>query len=269
MKKRRSLTKKISKQREKIITFRIALILLVLTGLLCLVIWVTYLDNLWVSEIEVKGNKVIPSSLVTNEARQNLEGYTMLFFPKRSILTASLGSISNSVSDLSPRLKSVHTSRTGLDSIEIKLEEREPYALWCEVGIEKCYFMDKYGFIFDEASEFSTDLYPVYRGGLARGPIGEQFLTKDDFQNVDSFRKYINEGGVKLKEIDVKKSYFSAVLPSGGEILFEGGDPRELALNLFSVLESEELRSDGFSLENVDYVDLRYGAKVFWKPKSE
>ena len=190
-----------------------------------------------------------------------------------------------------PPLKSARVGRSSplSTTVEIALEEREAYALWCE-SIARCYDMDKDGFVFAplEASSNSgttSDGKPltgfaqsggshsspyVFYGGISdasSAPIGSHF-AEGHFEGLLTFLESLaHEGftpeGARVENerdmtIQLKNSFY--LKASFGE------SAQDLVKNLQLVLASDTLKDKHGQIE---YIDLRFGDRVYYKLRGD
>lgn len=232
-------------------------------------IWLTYQPSMLISEIVVEGERVVEEEDVRQIALANIEGSKWGIFPKKNFLFVPTDRITLDVSALSPRIGNVRVKRNNLQTLEITVEERKPHIMVCSLGMEKCFYADRAGFVFDEVPEgISRKLYTPYelQGSikLASTPI-----TKDRILSAETMRRFLKGGGIIAESIVVFEDHFEIILPDGGRIIFDSEDIEETMNNFSSILESEDLEEADFSLSSLEYIDLRYGDKVFWKPVLE
>ena len=165
-----------------------------------------------------------------------------------------------------PPLKSARVGRSSplSTTVEIALEEREAYALWCG-SVSRCYDIDKDGFVFARSGAAHTAPY-VFYGGLvetAGSPIGSHF-AEGHFEWLLTFLKlleregFVPEGASVENErdmtIQIKNSFY--LKASFGE------SAQDLVKNLQLVLASDTLKDkDG----KIEYIDLRFGDRVYYK----
>ena len=168
--------------------------------------------------------------------------------------------------------------------LEIAVTERSGKYIWCgetfnlesKPQIEKCYFLDDEGYIFDEAPYFSGEVYFKFYGyvKLADGlPTGSYFF-KENFKNVILFKQMLEDTDLEpvafyMQENGDVKMLLSKEnkLATSPEIRFKtNADLEKVAENLKVALDTEPLKSEfknKYSL--LLYIDLRFENKVYYK----
>jgi hypothetical protein len=154
-----------------------------------------------------------------------------------------------------------------------------------ESAAEKCYFLDDNGVIFSEAPTFSGDAYFKYYGGvMGETPIGQTYLaTTTVFQDVSNFVQSVSQTSLAPISVSAESDGgFTMQLSSGGKIYFNLSQPlSQTAGNLKALLQNLQISSTllgssvptgsassgSTSISNIDYIDLRFGDKLYYKMK--
>jgi len=105
----------------------------------------------------------------------------------------------------------------------------------------------------------------IYSGGISNESLGNQFLSPEYFKELTVF---MSELGKTLEPLSVnlnEQGVIEIKSENGSRILFNQNDSLEKVFqNIQTLLSDKEFPP----LDSLDYVDLRYGNKVFYK-KSE
>lgn len=243
--------------------------------------YISKIGRLNISGVEVVGNKVIDSEAIINIVNRETAGKYIWLFPKTNIFLYPKNKIEYSLGNEFKRLTDIDIETTDR-KILVSVGEREPVYTWCgvvppeEETTEICYFLDKKGFIFDEAPYFSGEVYFKFYGStgkesdpsgvyLAEGYFDRLIIFKDDLSNMNlkPVMLYIEEGE-NLKIFLSKKDS-----PKNPEIRFKkDSDFKKIATNFKAALDTEPLLSK-FKNEysKLEYIDLRFGNKVYYKFK--
>ena len=258
-------------------------VLISLFGLLAVFAFLTYLsrlDNLNITEIQVSGNKVVETRMLQEAVEQVISGKYLWLFPKTNILYYPQGAIGDELREKFKRIKEINMSVQSDKTLEMVLEEREGKYLWCgaapEAEKEKCYFSDEDGYIFDEAPYFSGEVYfKLYGLGnlSAENPLGGYYL-EPGFIQLMTLKDTLIDFGMKPValyhnpngdlEFFLTKGKSASVRPK--IILKADADFQNVAENLKAALDTEPLLSKFKNkYSSLEYIDLRFGNKVYYK----
>ncbi len=237
-------------------------------------VWAARLPALAVSTVTVRGAVTVPVADIEQAVSRELAGAYLALYPKSNVLTLPTHEVASALLAAFPRIRSVDVSRSSRNALDITVDERTPYALWC--GAKRslsggdptgCYFLDDSGRVFTEAPDFSGDVFFRYFGPIEGDPINATFLAPGEFTELDLFVRSARDVGVKPVSLAVLDAPDAALhLSNGSKILFNRtGNLSDVLQNLKSVLESDVFRSQGGLA--LDYVDLRFGNKIFYKFK--
>lgn len=251
----------------------IALAVLVFAGAMVWgVSFISYLPRFSIFSITVSGAKEISPQLIADYAQTILHDGSYHFLSRSNIFFYPRTQIENAIVVDFPRIKSAHVSRNALLSTEmkIKVQEREAYALWCHSA--QCYTMDEGGFMFalEEAGASSTPFtHYVFEGGIAESsePIGQTFI-KAHLPGLLTLLKVLGQAGFTPQGAVVESDQDFSVPLGEGFILKAsfGEDADALTKNLQLVLSSDVLMGKE---KEIEYVDLRFGNRVYYKLKGE
>ena len=251
----------------------IALAVFALTALLVYgVSFVSYLPRYSIGPIVVEGEQEVPEDLIRHYAETVLNDGSYHILSRKNIFLYPRAAIEKGLVEQIPRIKSAHASRSSLLSttLDIKVEEREPYALWCRETME-CFLMDESGLIFAETASSTPQgraTQYVFEGGMASaGPIGQKFIPAN-FAGLLSLLKLLGQSGFEPVGAGIENQQDVSIPLRKGFLLkiSFGKDGNTLVKNLQLILSSDALRGKENSVE---YVDLRFGDRVYYKLKGE
>ncbi len=269
-KKRRALWKKI---------FLFSFVFAVVIGGL------TYLSRIPkfnIQTVEASGNTIVDSSAIQSVAKESMAGHYLGLFPKTNFLLYPKTAVENSLRASFSRLDGVTLTTKGRETLHVAVTEREGKYTWCGISIEntdqKCYFLDKSGYIFDEAPYFSGDIYTKFYGADGVNvdtPIGSQFASSVLFTKLAAFKDSVIAMDLKPRAFgltgDDVYMYLPKTItsPNGPQVIFkQGADFAKVAEDLQAALVAEPLKSDFKNkYSTLLYIDLRYDNKVYYKFK--
>ena len=262
----------VQKRKRNFIRYLIFIVILFLI-LITSAIFLLRIDRIQIKNVEISGEQMISKEDLSTFINNTIQGSYLWVVPKTNYLLYNPKKTERDVLNQFPTIKSVSITRSDFQKLSVVVEERKPQSLWCEENEtsdpQDCYFVDDTGFIFSKSPYFSGNVYFVYRGLLDRNePIGAHVLPQKDFQDFESFLNLVKKLKLNVVSANIEESKdFDIVLSSGTKILFNSQiSYDDIYSNLSSVLKSDQFASS--TIDSLDYVDLRFGNKVFLKSKN-
>ncbi|OGI79442.1 hypothetical protein A3F19_00505 [Candidatus Nomurabacteria bacterium RIFCSPHIGHO2_12_FULL_37_29] len=231
-----------------------------------------------ITSVEIVGNKIIDTEIIKTVAEKEIAGYYFWFFPKTNIFFYPKNNIKKELANQFKRLKDITLFVEKNKVLKISLNERIGLYTWCgispgteligENSKEQCYFIDKDGYVFDEAPYFSGEVYFKFYG-----PILESYFSPDIFSKLISFKDTLFSMGLEpvilyMQENKNIKIFLSDRTSSSKPeiILKSDSDFEKIADNLEAALTTEPLQKNLKSkYSSLKYIDLRFGNKVYYK----
>lgn len=236
--------------------------------LLCFIPRLSYFT---IDSISVSGNTSVDREIVISATNEALAGYKYLIFPKRSIFFYPSDNIEGLVIKSDPRIRTSDVSISSLRSINVKVEERQADALWCRVeNSDDCYFMDDLGVRFAKAPTITGTIYTRFMNSSTTGEVlGTLYLDDGLYKGL---RGVINDA--KSIQVFIPKVVVSvdnivtATTENGTKLIFMLGDDYSMVLDkLKAIMNSNDFTyKDSKGAIQLDYLDLRFGEKVYYKP---
>ncbi len=236
-------------------------------------IWASWLPQVAISKVVVAGTSSDTSADIEDKVQQVLAQKYFGIFPKKNFLLYPKGQIAALVMKQHPEVGSVSISTEHVSTLNIRLAERSPAALWCKGSV--CYMVDKNAYIYAlEASSSpsgvdiasSLNLIPVYDRASATGTaslVGNTAMPAKEFSEILSAAHGLSSSSLPVEDIYIEndgKYVFKIV--KNGTIIFSDKKPVQESLeDLMSALQSPVFAtSDAFQ-----YIDTRFGNKVFYR----
>lgn len=264
--------------KKKVLIF-LVLFALVLAGLSLLLRW----SKLNIQNIEISGNSIVDSTNLENTTREELSGNYLWFMPKTNFLVYPKNNVKAVLADKYKILKNISIGLKGVETLEIKVTERDGKYTWCgntpqDDTNNNCYFMDESGYIFGQAPFFSGDIYLKFYGQVkddVSAPLGLNYFN-NFFPKLLQFRDIVKQMGISTSAYYIKNDgsaelYItsSTPFPDKQKIIFNPAeDISKLAENLQTALSTDPLKTDfKKKFSSFEYIDLRFGNKVYYKFK--
>lgn len=237
-------------------------------------------ERFLISDIKIEGNTTLKEEVLIKEAEKILDGNYYFIFPKNNFLFYPKSDLKVSIETAFPKVEYATVELNSMQSITINIKEREPAFVWCVLE-DVCRFLDKKGIIFSDDVGISKDVFLKIDASDKTVDLGEQALAEEEVFVLSSLMKVLPEV--------LNASVLSGSNPIDIKILPEGdyqihlkekdkdnhwsllinfrGDLSKLLDNLVSVITSDVFKEESTDVGNLDYIDLRFGRKVFYKFK--
>lgn len=278
--KRGSGSSKLQKRKRRIFILKVVASFIFVSLIGYGVFSVSRAQTFTISDIQIEGSKLVSKDSILKVANNSLAGAYAIFIPKRNVFLAPREKIEERLKKENPEFVDVEVKTEGLKTMKINVVERVPDALWCAGSIadiiakkSQCYFADSTGFIFSMAPTYSGNALPTFGGNIEAElelPIGARILSERDFDLYKEFMKNLSMLNITPSFIYIQdNNQYEIITDTGGRILFVGtSDALVLFENLKSIIEEQgdAMKRKEF-LNNIDYIDLRYGNKVYYKLK--
>ncbi len=250
--------------------------LLLVAGIIFALLVLVFLLSLWlantalfkITHVSVSGEDVIPENSIETVVQDNITGRFAGLYSKANIFLYPKHKIEADLRALYPTLMSADIHALDFHTITVAVTERAPAALWCDDS--SCSLIDKDGLVYAHAPDYSGNVYETYVGALPGGALPQQFLTPTEFHSlsalVGALNKKIAPDAVSKVIVDENNDVHLHI-SSGYEILFALKDNGGSVFEHFTLI----LTADPFTthpLSDFEYIDLRFGDKVYYKLKN-
>lgn len=258
-----------------------------------LTFWLTGLPAVTIDTVEVVGVVSMSPSAVASSTHNYLSGRYWFTVPRANILFYPKHPITDDILRAYPRSESVEVKFKNFHTITVAVVEREAVALWCrpvlapEVRLgekwDDCYLLDKNAFVFDRfdpslvsspdvmryiASSRSPVFVKFYGGFSESDVVGQTYSSVKNFHDLLSLATRVAPLGVTVLSYRERPDHDLDVELLGGAHLVINREPEVsvIADNLRAII-SELNFGNAEGLNKIDYIDMRFGNKLFYKHK--
>ena len=264
-------------RRQKLRVVAILFFVALLGALIYGVSYISYLPRYTISAIDVTGATTVPAPMVSEYVQSQLFTGAHPFLSSANIFLYHRVGLQNEIVGYFPRIKSATITRDSLFSttLHVAIVERESYARWCTdvINSTDCYQMDSDGYIFAQSPEAtSTVTYTtsyIFGGAISTStsPITQSFESAH-ISGIVALLKKLTDAGYRPTGATVTNDQdFVVNLADGFAIKASfGEDSSTVVHNLQLVLGSTVLAN---KKDTIEYVDLRFGDRVYYKLKGE
>ncbi len=228
-----------------------------------------------VNAVSLEGEKSLAKSEIILFAESLYEGKMLGFLPKNNLLLFPEHKIERLLKQNFRKISSVDVERIFPNKVRIKIEERDSLLVWCSGG--PCYIIDENGFAYTGADFESPEikqnnLIVVINTGAKPVSLGEQVLKVEyiDFiiganQRLSSEHNFAMSGECHAPSALAEE--VSCKTTDGVDISLSMNLPLETTMKTLVLFMKKEI--DDNEKANLEYLDLRFENRVFYKLKGE
>jgi cell division septal protein FtsQ len=238
--------------------------ILVMVFIVGALLYVSRLPKYQISRVSIENDVITKEEDVLNITDSVLSSKYIGIIPKSNIWLYPKSQILKKIKSL-PSVESVTGELdTSSNTLNIYITERKHEYVWCG---ESCFYMNRLGYVFAPAPKFEGNLFLVFRGVFHGDPLEQVYLPKADMDIVIGFIDALDKLGFKIVEVNiVSRDEVRFVLNTQAEVIVSMNDDlSEVQKNLKILSLSEDFIHASGGLDKIEYIDMRYGKKAFWK----
>ena len=232
-----------------------------------LIVAAFYIPSLRLSVIIIEGLSPAETKILREEIEQNLAQKYFYVFPKDNLILFPKEKV-ETLLRAKPRIQEFMMEREFPSTLKISLTERETWAVWCQKDAKTpCLLLDRGGFAFVVSPAFSGTAILKIIDERNEEFIGKNILPGVQFQKLAELVERLPrraEEEVSAIEIKVSGNAFHLNLKSGWYLLIDDETDIDTALENLTLALNSEIKE---SRERLEYVDLRFSDKVFYRFK--
>jgi len=258
-----SSSKKIKRKRK---IFKSIAFFVVTAAVLYGLVYLANLSKFRIKSVEPQSDNKILNEEIKKGVLNIISGKYFKILPKDNVFLLPKDEIEAYLMKEFPRIKSATVEIELPDNLLVKFEERKQEALLC-YGKE-CGFLDDSGFVFEKAPYFSGDAYIKFideQSGDASLAIGKNIIEASKFQKIMEFINLASKEKIVINKVLIKsEGLFHLITKEGWAILISDKNEPALTMDNLLLVLNEKIKDRRRTL---DYIDLRFGNKVYFKFK--
>lgn len=291
----RRVQKKPRMSRRRLFIAGIGVAMLALAGL---GVYALRLPRWHITTVEVRGVHVLSADEIRKQLVGALNGMYFGFIPRKNYFFTNTESLAADLARIYPRIASVRVNKEFPRTLIATIEERKFWGMYCvrpadeefrtasstETGMpasvatasvvslapppQKCAYLDKTGFAFEEAPYSSGALIIKIIGTGSDIPLNQTVVVPEMLSVVEAFSRAMrDEARIAITGFEFVPQVASEIhlmTQEGFRIWVDvSDDPSRVARTLNVVLA----REIGERRKELEYIDLRLGGKVFYRMK--
>lgn len=248
-------------------------------GLAIIITGSVYLLNLsyWqIKKVEIKGLVVLDSAEVKSKIDNFISGQRFSLLPQSSYPLFNSNELALLLKQGFPRLEQVVVNKIFPDALEVNFKERELFGVFCsspqifqeETGDSQCVYIDKNGLAYEPAPVSSGSLLLKVKSDAGEVGVGSLVLEKSLLDDViflaGELEKIIGLKPAVFEILSKVSSEIKVETNEGFKIIFKRGGDFETSFRALKTILEQEIKDKRSQLE---YIDLRFGNKVFYRFK--
>lgn len=269
MSNQRYISDALKQKKKKIKKIKLYLLFFLILLLIAGLVYLLQIPQIQITKTNITGNSFVTTQEIQNKTDEILNSKILWLIPKRNIFLFPSSVLASKIKQ-NPAVIDVEIDKDFFDTLNITVTEQEKEAIYCtSFERNECYYINGEGFIYSQIREYIVPEQEIiiYREGDQR-KITENILQKELYQNVLGFIKSSARYGVSIRHAILKTdAVLEFHVDSGTVLLNSRYDDYEKNFNNFIALFEQEVLSKE-QLSEIEYIDLRFGNKVFYKNKT-
>ena len=232
-------------------------------------------EKVKIQTVDISGNAAVSTDQILDIVSRDMSGRYFYLFSKSNSLIFPRFRIRMDILNEIKTIKDVDISWKDWGKISIIIEERKPHSVWCgedpNIIPTECFFIDKNGYIYSQAPNFSGSLFIKYYGPIVLGqmgdanqinPIGSYFLLSEIYKQIANLISILDQNNLKVGYVFYDGFDFRFNLDLGPVIIFNSKDNfSESFSNFFTAIETKNLDPEK-DAGSISYIDLRFANKI-------
>jgi cell division septal protein FtsQ len=231
-----------------------------------------FLPNLQVSQIFVSGANKANAQVIENIGWQNVTNNFLKVgdwaLVSKSIFFVNTEEIKNKVLNSDAVIKDVAVEKRWPDKIDIKIEERDQVAIFCQEN--RCFYIDANGVIFDELTEKPESGFIVRQSQNGQTPdfsLGSSVVSNNLMASIYEIEKNLKDNfQINLTEALISTpTRLNVMTGEGWQIFFDTDASSDIShqLTKLDLLLKQEINSQ--QRQGLEYIDLRFDGRAYYK----
>ncbi|MES2985583.1 MAG: hypothetical protein V4686_00470 [Patescibacteria group bacterium] len=234
-------------------------LLLYVAVVFCIAIffYLIYSSLFKIADVEVTGAKHTDIVALKNDVQGILQGNRFLIIPNWHTFLYPKGNIEEYILKTYPSVETVDVGVSVKKVVKIEIKDRLPLGVWCG---DECYFYDDEGIIFKKSFKYTGPIFTAWE----RNPkTSVSFLEKVSCEDLCTnlvFSKFLGDNQIERAVISEEMVEFYS---ANGYMIKAGFNASTTMSHIRTIGEQKP-----DFLNGLEYVDVRFPTKIFYKEKA-
>ena len=254
---------------------------LIIMTLVVVIIMIARQESIQIKQVYVAGVKTFPEQSLVTFVDEYLDGTTMKVIPRSSSLFFSKKKLERRIQSEFPIVDLVYVSFVNPYTVNITIRERTPEAVWCFDEVT-CGFIDRTGILYGTAPRFSDGVYTLFSSREQKEFsefLGKRIIEPELLYRFDTLFKKLQNENIVISRVEFLEYGDVAFIIDRLFYLYpeknvsiigtltqdDGTFLRDVTTGLEHDVFQRQYRQQPKDLE---YIDLRFPGKIFYKFKS-
>ena len=221
-----------------------------------------------ISHIKISGyetvNNIDIERVVFNNSFKKLFSAGLINIYSNSIFAVNTNNIKDKIKSNYPVIKEVVIRKKLPNTIDLSIQERKSFAVFCQQSKSECFTIDDSGIIFEKLQgTFENTTVLMVEDNNKRAKIGDNVVSKDILSKISDIRNNLKTNF----QIDIKEAYISKPLVlktfENWQIYFDTDSDIDLQITKMNSLLTSEISPT--ERKNLQYIYLQYKDKAYYK----
>lgn len=259
----------LKKRKQKKNKIKLYLILFLIVLFVYGLVYVSRLPKFKITDVQISGlsflNEEDIRKTIDNQLNQNI----LWLIPKSNIFLFSKKELIHTLSE-NPAIISIKINKNFFNTMFIEIEEQSKQAIYCVDDLRsECYYINYEGMIYGSVKDYVIpEQEIIFYVPNKKIEIKSTVVEIELYKTIFNFIKSVNQLQIPIRQVHIYEDGIIEFKTQPGVILKTSifDDFEKDFLNLTALFEKELLKQD--ILSTIEYIDLRFGNKVFYKNKT-
>ncbi|MBI5742656.1 MAG: FtsQ-type POTRA domain-containing protein [Candidatus Niyogibacteria bacterium] len=232
------------------------------------IVGIFYYHKWRMSDLRITGTEALKNDEVAGAARRFLDQKILYILPGDNFALLRSDALAANLAATLPTIKTIALDRVWPGRLDIAIKERKSWGIYClptgQAGTDTCFLIDEEGVAYAPAPAFEGSLIIKVtdeRSGQQVHPGDKIVITRPVKEIYD---KLSAAAGERLLGVTINTdTEWQAQSLSGSRILIDAATDLDTAAKNLKIV----LQEVGDRRAHLDYIDLRYGRKIYYKLK--